>query len=140
VPWWKDPAFVRLLLALDSIDASAVARGLVAAGLDPPDVYDTEDGLDATFDLRMRAAFAVVVGEPRLDRDTLAGRVTGEVAVRARQAGVPCHAIVGADALDPFGKRILDLQHVLVAPDDGAALEAAGVELARLLLEDVAPG
>jgi glycerate 2-kinase len=113
-----------------------VARGLASGGLATPDVYETEDGLDATFDPRMRAAFAVVIGEPVLDRDTLAGRVTGEVAVRARQAGVPCHAIVGADALDAFGKRILDLQHVLVATD----AEAAGVELARLLLEDVAPG
>jgi glycerate kinase len=130
---------VRLLLALDRIDAPAVARGVVAAGLEPPDVYDPDDGLDATFDPRLRAAFAVVVGEPRLDRDTLAGRVTGEIATRARQAGVPCHAIVGADELDPFGKRILDLQHVLVAAG-ATELEAAGARLGRLLLDDVAPG
>ncbi|MBX5442307.1 MAG: glycerate kinase [Solirubrobacteraceae bacterium] len=130
---------MRLLLALDALDPAPVARGLVAAGLPEPDVHDPADGLDVAFDARMRAAFALVVGEPVLDRGTLGGRVTGELATRARQAGVPCHAIVGADRLDPFGKRILDLQHVLVAADAGA-LEAAGTELGRRLAADVRPG
>jgi glycerate kinase len=129
---------VRLLLALDRLDATAVARGLEAAGLPAPDVYPVADGLDATFDTRMRAAFAVVVGEPVLDRDTVDGRIAGEIAVRARQAGVPCHAIVGADRLDAFGKRILDLQHVLEASGT-ARLEAAGEQLGRLLVTDVMP-
>ena len=40
------------------------------------------------------------------------GKVAGEIATRARQAGVPCHAIVGANALDRFGARILDLQTI----------------------------
>ena len=129
---------VRLMVALDGLDSAAVARGLIAAGLPEPDVYPVQDGLDATFDARLRAAFAVVAGEPRLDRDTLDGRVTGEIAVRARQAGVPCHAIVGADRLDLFGKRILDLQHVLEASGP-AELEAAGARLARMLMTDVMP-
>ena len=129
---------MRLLLALDAIDPAPVARGLVAAGLEAPDVHDPADGLDVAFDARMRAAFALVVGEPELDRGTLSGRVTGELATRARQAGVPCHAIVGADRLDPFAKRILDLQHVLEA-GDAAALETAGAELARRLMTDVMP-
>ena len=43
----------------------------------------------------MRAARAVVVGEARLERATLRGRVAGEIATRARQSGVPCHAVVG---------------------------------------------
>jgi len=129
---------VRLLVALDGLDGAAVARGLIAAGLPSPDVYDAADGLDATFDARLRAAFAVVAGEPRLDRATIDGRVTGEIAVRARQVGVPCHAIVGTDRLDPFGKRILDLQHVLQARG-AAQLEAAGTRLARALMTDVMP-
>jgi glycerate kinase len=129
---------VRLLLALDRLDATAVARGLEAAGLPAPDVYPVADGLDATFDARMRAAFAVVVGEPVLDRDTVDGRNAGEIAVRARQSGVPCHAIVGADRLDAFGQRILDLQHVLEASGT-ARLEAAGEQLGRLLVTDVMP-
>jgi glycerate kinase len=81
------------------------------------------------FDARMRAARAVVVGEGRLDATTLQGKIAGEIATRARQAGVPCHAIVGEDALDLFGKRILDLQCVLTASTI-TELEAAGERLA----------
>lgn len=84
------------------------------------------------FDARMRAARAVVVGDARLDRATLEGRVAGEIATRARQAGVPCHAIVGEDAIDRFDARILDLQAILVA-STLAEIEAAGEALARYL-------
>jgi hypothetical protein len=125
---------IRLLLALDGLDPQPLARGLVAGGLAKPDVYDPADGLDATFDPRLRAAFAVVVGEPVLNRDTLRGRPLFEIATRARQAGVPCHAVAATDALDPFAKRILDLQHVLTGD-----LEAAGTQLAAQLMTDVMP-
>jgi glycerate 2-kinase len=84
------------------------------------------------FDARMRAARAVVVGEPRLDRATLEGRVAGEIATRARQAGVPCHAVVGENAIDRFDARILDLQGIEVATTL-AEIEAAGVALAAYL-------
>ncbi len=84
------------------------------------------------FDMRMRAAHALVVGEDRLDRSTLRGRVTGEVATRARQSGVPCHAVVGADALDRFDARILDLQAIIEATAI-AELEDAGEALAAVL-------
>ena len=89
--------------------------------------------LDALgFDARMRAARAVVTGEGRIDRQSLSGKAVSEVATRARQSGVPCHAIVGQRALDDFGARILDLQAILEAGtlDD---LEAAGHRLAELL-------
>jgi glycerate kinase len=84
------------------------------------------------FDARMRAARAVIVGEARLDRATLDGRVAGEVAIRARQAGVPCHAVVGAHAIDRFDARILDLQAIVEAATI-AELEAAGERIARVL-------
>lgn len=84
------------------------------------------------FDVRMRAARAVIVGEGRLDLGTLAGKAPGEAATRARQAGVPCFAAVGSRTLDAFGARILDLQAVLEA-GDAAALEAAGRRLATLV-------
>jgi glycerate kinase len=84
------------------------------------------------FDARMRAARAVVVGEGRIDRQTLEGKVAGEIAVRARQAGVPCHAIVGEDALGRFGARMLDLQRVTEARTL-AAVEAAAAGLADVL-------
>ncbi len=84
------------------------------------------------FDARMRAARAVVVGERRLERATLRGRVAGEIATRARQSGVPCHAVAGTDAIDRFDARILDLQAILEA-STVAALEAAGEALAAYL-------
>ena len=84
------------------------------------------------FDVRMRAARAVIVGEGRLDLGTLAGKAPGEIATRARQAGVPCFAAVGSRTLDAFGARILDLQAVLEAGDE-QALEVAGRRLATLV-------
>ncbi|HYZ71247.1 MAG TPA: glycerate kinase [Thermoleophilaceae bacterium] len=91
--------------------------------------------LDALgFDERMRAARAVVTGEGKLDEQTLEGKLVGEIGTRARQAGVPLHAIVGTDRLDPFGKRIIDLQLVQEATDLDA-MEAAGERLGRALAD-----
>jgi glycerate 2-kinase len=84
------------------------------------------------FDRRMRVARAVVTGEGRLDEQSLAGKVVSEVCTRARQVGVPCHAIVGSRELDAFGARILDLQAVLEA-GTSRRLSAAGRRLAELL-------
>lgn len=80
------------------------------------------------FDRRMRAARCVVVGEGRIDATTLEGKVCGEIATRARQAGVPAHAICGELAIDAFSARILDLQ-VLLAATTLEELEAAGQTL-----------
>ena len=89
--------------------------------------------LDALgFDARLRRARAVVVGEGRLDRGTLEGKAVFEVASRARQTGVPTHAVVGEDALDPFDARIMDLQAILEAGDE-AGLRKAGRRLAAIL-------
>jgi glycerate kinase len=88
------------------------------------------DALD--FDARMRASRAVVTGEGKLDQQTLQGKLVGEIGTRARQAGVPLHAIVGRDALDGFGKRIIDLQVVQEATTL-AELEAAGESLGAAL-------
>jgi glycerate 2-kinase len=88
--------------------------------------------LDAIgFDEQMRAARFVVTGEGRLDAQTLEGKACAEVATRARQGGVACHAVVGRDELDPFRARVLDFGLVLEAGDE-AALEAAGRRLAEL--------
>ena len=75
------------------------------------------DALD--LDARLRAARAVVVGTGHLDERALRGAVEGELAVRARQAGVPCHAVVGSNALGLFDTRILDLQRIVEAPTLG---------------------
>ena len=69
--------------------------------------------LDALgFDQSMRRAAFVVTGEGKLDETTLAGKAVAEVATRCRQAGVWCHAVVGRDELDLFGRRVLDLASV----------------------------
>ena len=109
-----------VLVAPDSfkgtIPASRVAATVVA-GL-------RDGGRDAVgFDAAMRAARLVVTGEGRLDEQTLAGKVVGEVATRCRQAGVACHAIVGEDALDDFSLRVLAL--------DGLAEAGTPAELRR---------
>jgi glycerate 2-kinase len=91
------------------------------------------------FDARMRAARAIVTGEGRLDRQSLAGKLVSEVATRARQAGVPCHAVVGSNALELFDLRILDLQLVLRATTL-AELEAAGAELGAAIRAETERG
>jgi glycerate kinase len=77
----------------------------------------------------MRAASFVVTGEGRMDEQTLEGKAAGEVAVRCRQAGVACHAVVGQDALDDFSLRVLALDGLEEAGDP-EALRAAGRSLA----------
>jgi glycerate kinase len=84
------------------------------------------------FDARMRSARAVVTGEGKLDSQSLAGKAASEIATRARQSGVPCHAIVGVRELDAFGERMLDLEVVLEATTL-AEMEAAGERLAGLI-------
>ena len=81
--------------------------------------------LDAIgFDAQMRSAAFVVTGEGRLDESTLAGKAVAEVAIRCRQAGVWCHAVVGRDELDLFGRRVLDLASVHEAGSVEALREA----------------
>lgn len=88
--------------------------------------------LDAIgFDAAMRAARFVVTGEGRIDPQTLEGKAVGEVSTRCRQAGVACHAVVGKNALDGFGARVLDLQTITEA-GTRKKLEAAGRALAAI--------
>ena len=88
------------------------------------------DAID--FDRRMRAARAVVTGEGKLDQQSLAGKAVSEISTRARQAGVPCHAIVGRRQLDSFGVRVLDLQAVFEASTP-REIRAAARRLADVL-------
>ena len=89
--------------------------------------------LDAVdFDARAAAARAVVTGEGRLDRQSLAGKLVSEVAGRARRAGTACHAVVGTLALDPTDARELGLGEVMEA-STLEALEQAGRRLAEII-------
>lgn len=123
----RDPRGIPLTAAGGGLAGALWARYDARLVAGAPFVLD-----ELGFDARMRAARAVVVGEARLDRATLEGRVAGEIATRARQAGVPCHAVVGEDAIDRFDARILDLQGVVVASTLDA-IEAAGETLAAYL-------
>lgn len=77
------------------------------------------------FSERMRASRAAITGEGSLDRQTLLGKAVGEVATRARQAGVPCHAIVGRKVMTEFDARILDFESVVEAGSADDVAEAA---------------
>lgn len=77
------------------------------------------------FTPRMLAARAVITGEGSLDRQTLLGKGVCEVATRARQSGVPCHAIVGRMEMSEFDARILDFESVAEAGDHDAIADAA---------------
>jgi glycerate 2-kinase len=125
--WPRDPRRVAMTGA-----AGGLAGGLWAAfgAVLEPGAAFVLDALD--YDARMRAAAAVIVGEGRLDQTSLQGKALGEAATRARQAGVPCFAIVGTNALDLFDARILDLQRVLEAPTL-EAMEDAAASLADVL-------
>jgi glycerate 2-kinase len=119
----KDPRGIPLTGAAGGLAGGLWAR--LNAKLEPgaPFVLQALD-----FDRRMRAAHAVIVGEGRLDATTLQGKIAGEIATRARQAGVPCHAIVGENAIDPFSTRILDLQ-VIAQAGTLAEIERAAHDL-----------
>lgn len=125
--WRRDPRGVPLTGA-----AGGLSGGLWAA-LGAELVHGAAFVLDRLdFDRRMRAARAVVTGEGRLDEQSLAGKALSEVATRARQSGVPCHAIVGQRELNSFGVRILDLQAVLEA-GTLEAIQAAAESLAEVI-------
>jgi glycerate 2-kinase len=81
------------------------------------------------FDERMRGSAFVVTGEGRIDRQTLQGKIVGELATRCRQGGVACHAVVGKIDLDEFSARILDLASLTEATTL-EELEEAGRTLA----------
>jgi glycerate 2-kinase len=123
----RDPRGVPMTGAAGGLSGGLWAR--FGAALVPGAAF-VLDLLD--FDRRMREARAVVTGEGRLDQQSLAGKAVSEVATRARQAGVPCHAIVGQRRLDAFGLRILDLQAVLEA-GTARTLTSAGRRLAGLI-------
>ncbi len=84
------------------------------------------------FNARMRASRCVITGEGKLDEQTLQGKVVGEIGTRTRQAGVPLHAIVGRNALDRFGARMIDLQ-VIREASTAEEIEAAAEGLGALI-------
>lgn len=120
--------------------AEAIAAGVRDGGWEADEcaIEGDEDSADAraliravAFDTRLRASRAVVIAEPRLREQTLAGTIAFEIATRARQSGVPAYAVTGENLLDSFDARILDLQTILSA-NTHRSLRIAGLTLAEL--------
>jgi glycerate kinase len=120
--------------------AGAIAAGLRAGGWDADEyaIDGDEDNAEArvllrtsAFDARLRASRAVVIAEPRLREQTLAGTIAFELATRARQSGVPAYAVTGENLLNSFDARILDLQ-TIVSARTHRSLRIAGRKLAEL--------
>jgi glycerate kinase len=84
------------------------------------------------FDARLHAADAVVVGEGRLDAQSLMGKIVGEIASRAWKAGVPLYAIVGQSQIDPETAAQTGLRSVTEATTL-AELASSGEKLARTI-------
>ncbi len=121
----KDPRGVAMTGAAGGLSGGLWAHRSAKLVAGAPYVLDM-----VGFDERMRGAAFVVTGEGRIDRQTLQGKIVGEVATRCRQAGVACHAVVGARGLDAFEARILDLSTITEAATLDE-LEAAGRALAE---------
>lgn len=83
-------------------------------------------------DRRLASADAAIVGEGRLDDQSVEGKIVGAIAARCRGAGVPTHAIVGSRRLSDEDAAAAGLASVQVASRLDAIREAAG-RLARSL-------
>jgi glycerate kinase len=93
-------------------------------------VGGAEHVLDAiAFDGRLQDADAVVVGEGRIDEQSAMGKIVGTIARRALAAGVPLHAVVGRNALDPAAARAIGVRSITEATTL-AELQSAGERLA----------
>jgi glycerate kinase len=121
--------------------AAALARGLIAGGLAQPEVcpIDVREAPQLAsqprrgeLERRLRAARALILALALLDARELARSPAFELATRARQAGVPCYAVVRENRLGTFDARMLDLQLIIEARDEDS-LTAAGRALAEVI-------
>jgi glycerate 2-kinase len=123
----RDPRGVPMTGAAGGLSGGLWAA--LGAELQPgaPYVLDT-----LRFGERVAAARAVIVGEGRIDAQSVMGKIVGEIGARARAAGVPLHAIVGRNEIGPAAGETIDLRSVTEATDL-EQLEAAGERLAAAL-------
>ena len=135
---WLEQRLQRLALELPrdprGVPATGAAGGL-SGGLWAAFDAELRPGaatvLDALgVDERLRAAQLVVVGEGCLDEQSLGGKIVGELAGRARVAGVPVHAVVGCSRLSPARAAEAGLARVWIASTLDE-IEAAGEALGR---------
>jgi glycerate 2-kinase len=130
--------------------ASAALPGAVAGGglgwsvaallggsLVPGAQYVAESvGLDAAIGW----AHVIIVGEGRIDRQTILGKSVADVARRARVTGTMCLAAVGETHLDPMSSEALGLDLVVADPEpDRAGAALASYYSSTLTPERVIP-
>jgi glycerate kinase len=122
--WPRDPRGLPMTGAAGGLSGGLWAA--LGAHLQPgaPFVLDV-----LGFDDRLREARAVITGEGRIDATSLEGKAVGEVARRAHQAGVPVHAVVGADALGPGRAGLRSIREAGTVEEIEAAARALGAEL-----------
>lgn len=118
------------------VPATGAAGGL-SGGLWAAFGAELRPGAPAVLDalgtsVRMRAAALVVAGEGRLDAQSFAGKVLGELTRRAHDAGVPIHAVVGTSRLSEHEREHAGIARVWTA-STLAEIEAAGHALGRSL-------
>ena len=77
------------------------------------------------FDRRLEDADAVITGEGRFDRQSLEGKLTGEIARRCRRAQVPLHVIAGDVAIAVGPERGVTSYGEAGEPDEIAAAAEA---------------
>lgn len=75
------------------------------------------------FDRRLASADVVLTGEGRVDAGSWSGKVVGEVCRRAERAGVPAHAVSGAEP-EPVGSAVGIPTAVRVASSAAELIEA----------------
>ncbi|MGI8729353.1 MAG: glycerate kinase family protein [Solirubrobacteraceae bacterium] len=88
-------------------------------------------------DERMRAAQLVVAGEGRIDEQSFGGKIVGELARRARAAGVALHVVAGCCELAREQWASVGIERVWTA-STLAEIEAAGLALGETVDSGVA--
>lgn len=123
----RDPRGVAMTGA-----AGGLSGGLWA-GMNARLVGGAEHVLDVIgFDRRLRDADVAIVGEGRIDEQSAMGKIVGAIGRRALAAGVPVHAIVGRNALDPAAAGVIGLRSIIEATSL-AELESAGQRLGTVV-------
>lgn len=113
--------------------AGAITTALVAA-LDAeviPGAQAIADAID--FEIHLKYADVVIVGEGQLDDQTPNGKAPSEAAKRATEAGKAVIAFVGQDRSSEETKQALNLKATITLENHGQNLFAAGNELATTI-------
>ena len=140
-----EPGPTRTSAGLGALEGGGAAGGLgaaFAALLDAPPERGAAWVLDALgFDARLATARAVVTGEGEWDAQSSMGKVTGEVAARARAAGVPVLVVAGrVSAPLPQGAVDASAFHATDAADGRAFPATDGADGDAILATDGADG